>query len=65
LESASLTDGSPCAKYGGLASVRQVTEQLLEKVTADCRIRAFFAGLSSAGGQRVRDCLSLQIRAST
>jgi hypothetical protein len=54
-------DGPLCAKYGGMATVRQVTRQLLDGISADCRIRAFFSGLTGAGGQRVRDCLSLQI----
>jgi hypothetical protein len=44
-----------------MASVRQVTAQLLAKISGDCRIRAFFAGLTAAGNQRVLDCLSLQI----
>jgi hypothetical protein len=54
-------DGPLCAKYGGMGSVRQVTARLLANITGDCRIRAFFAGLTGAGGQRVQDCLSIQI----
>jgi hypothetical protein len=54
-------DGPLCVRYGGMNSVRQVTAQLLAKITGDCRIRAFFGGLTAAGGQRVQDCLSIQI----
>jgi hypothetical protein len=54
---------SLCAKYGGPASVHAIVgEQVLGRIAADCRIQAFFAGLTPAGMIRVRDCLSIQVQ---
>lgn len=56
-------DGSLCAKYGGAASVaRIIGEQVLGRIAADCRIHAFFAGVTDAGMIRVKDCLAIQVQ---
>jgi hypothetical protein len=55
-------DGSLCAKYGGAARVRDIIGgQVLGRIASDCRVHAFFAGLTPAGMIRVSDCLSIQV----
>jgi hemoglobin len=52
-----------CTKYGGKASVAtMVRDRIIPAVAADCRINAFFAGLSEPELEHVQDCLVIQMQ---
>jgi truncated hemoglobin YjbI len=55
------TGPSLCEKYGGYAAVEQVVAALVERLTTDCRISAFFTVLTPDKLEHVADCLTKQM----
>lgn len=53
--------GSLCDKYGGAATVKALTKELVGTLAADCRINKHFLALTPERLAFVQECLELQL----
>jgi hypothetical protein len=54
--------GAPiCGKYGGYENVKTITNAIITRVAADCRISSPIATLNADQSQHLAECLQIQI----
>ncbi len=58
---AAIDPNSLCAKYGGYSKVENLVKASIAAVASDCKIGAFFSGLSQTQNVHLQDCLSKQV----